>query len=590
MKTVCKIFLLCFCLHVYTFDNNLIIIVDNLQQETAKTEEVNMTHQCITALQQRGASVLVSTTLWKNIVDRKKKFEKKLQDSSSIESNIFAMYKRTNTELKLAEYNLAIINQKLTQSWFELEYPQLAKLSQEKFNQLRFEFLCYIFKFDINHWRVYGARTGMLLFVPKEYQYKIEGSYELFDERALLKHVDKKSYIVQSLEKLLKNDKNRWVIYLTGHGHPKSSKQLANIAGLKIEEFRTFLEYLNNKMTIKIMVYSSCYGGGVHTVEPYTDLKLKYPVIVTAATDAPIFGFGLFEGVKLPPYDDQFKLHAVDVLKNHGLLPCTMQNYKAFFKRAWKGQFDLNLVQLISKFFICDFIECHAQKVENYPLIRKAGDLIFRPVREGLIAKLVQKITTNGTFFSHKPLLLYSKKIKKIKIDRAVPIISMLPGMVSHEIGELSAGLVPLSRLIAESFLSLEDMQAYKNFIIKKLVCFDDLIGSKKIINFTDILILHQENLMPKFFEKKVEALIFLKRINSYYLLVWNNKSITDIILLNEEKIRAMSEIKNFVQQGINYQAMRTPENLLTFDAYIDNKNFQQDIVDECVHIKICKK
>ena len=39
----------------------------------------------------------------------------------------------------------------------------------------------------------------------------------------------------------------------------------------------------------------------------------------------------MFEGVKLPPYDDDFKLKSEDVLKNHGLLPHSMQNYKAFF-------------------------------------------------------------------------------------------------------------------------------------------------------------------------------------------------------------------------------------------------------------------
>ena len=378
--------------------------------------------------------------------------------------------------------------------------------------------------------------------------------------------------------------------YLTGHGHPKSSKQGANIAGLKIDEFKKLLDHFNDEMHLKLLVYSSCYGGGVHTVEPYANLQLNYPVIVTAATDAPIFGFGLFEGVKLPPYDPQFKLQASDVAKNSGLLPCALQNYKAFFKRAWKGWFDLNLVQYISRFFACDIIQCHVQKIENFPLIRKAGDLIFRPVHDGMMIKLVQQVTTNGSYASSKPLLLYTKKVKKIKIDSAVPIVSMLPGIQSHEITELQAGSTPLSKLIADSFLSLEDMQAYKNFMIKKLSCFNDLIGEPRNVIFTNVLILDQENFMPKFVSEPADALIYLELAGQSYLVLCDEQQITGQFILDQEQVAAMAEIKKLVQQAINYDASASPTQLLTHDAYVDNKVYQQEIVDDCIKIKVCKK
>ncbi|MBV8661246.1 MAG: hypothetical protein JO129_03830 [Candidatus Dependentiae bacterium] len=592
MKKVLQFFLLFFyCNHLFGLDHNLVIIVDNLQQETVKTTEVNMTHQCITVLQQRASMLLVSGGLWKNIVDRKKNFEKNLQDPESIESKIFNMYQATNKELQDARYNLTFINQKLSQNWFSQNYPQLAQLSHDQLNQLRFNFLCYTFEFDMSSWRVYSSHAGMLLFVPKECNYYIDEHYQLFNEQDLRKHIDKKSHVVSSLQKLLKTDKDRWVIYLTGHGHPKSSKQGANIAGLKIDEFKRLLHYCNDAMKLKLLVYSSCYGGGVHTVEPYANLQLNYPVIITAVTDAPIFGFGLFEGVKLPPYDDQFKLQSTDVSKKYGLLPCALQNYTAFFKRAWKGQFDLYLVQLISKFFACDFMQCHVQKVENFPLIRKAKSTIFTPVRDGIMMKLIQQVTTNSVIVASKPLLLYTKKVKKIKTDQALPIISMLPGITSHEIGELIAPQVLLSELINQSFLSLEDMQAYKNFMIKKLICFNDVIGNnQKIETFTRVLILDQQNLTPRFLDKPSQALIYCQLADSHYLLLWNDQKITEIAQLDQDQIIAMAALEKLVQQAVNFDSHVTSEKLLTFDTYLENKAYQREIVDDCIKNKVCKK
>lgn len=594
MKKLLQLCMLSLSFNVLSYDRNLVIVIDNLQQETAKKEEINMTHQCITALQQRASLVLISTGLWKNIVDRKKHFERKLEDAASLQSNIVEMYQATNKELQVARYNLAFINQKLSQSWFAENHRQLAELDQVTFNQLKFDFLCYNFKFDMQQWRVYSAHEGMLLFIPKEYNYTIDSRYELHEERELLKHADKKSYPVESMQKLLSAGGDRWVIYLTGHGHPKSSQQGANITGLNIDEFKKLLVYLHDAMHLKLLVYSSCYGGGVHTVEPYANLRLHYPVIVTAATDAPIFGFGLFEGVKLPPYDQQFKLEVGDVAKNYGLLPYAMQNYGAFFKRAWKGLFDLNLVQSISRFFACDVIVCYVQKVENFPLIRKANDIIFVPIKDGTIIKLVQQVTTNSSVVSSKPLLLYTKKVKKIKIDRAVPIISMLPGIASHEIGELVAWQIPLSQIIATSFLSLEDMQAYKNFMIKKLSCWNDLIGDVKLpgimTTFKNVMILDQANLKPKFFMGDADALIYCQLADNHYLLVWNDQKITDTLLLDQEQIDAMCDIEKLVQQAVDYDSNLAAGQLLTFDAYADNKIYQQELVDDCVKIKLCKK
>lgn len=575
-----------------SYDANLVIFVDNLHQETSKTQEINITHQSITVLQQKASLLLVSTGIWKNIIGRKKSFAARLENPESIESAIFSMYQTTNQELQAAWYNLALINQKLSKSWFEQKYPLLAQLSAEQLDQLRFDFLCYIFNIDMSQWRVYNAREGMLLFVPGHLNYQINESYKITDESDLCKHADKKSNVVKSLEKLIPlNKSNRWVVYLSGHGHPKGFKQGANIAGLKIKKFKELLEFFNDNLQLKLLVYSSCYGGGVHTIEPYANIQLHYPVIVTSLTDAPIYGFGFFEGVKLPPYDDEFKLTPQDVLKNHGLLPSALQNYAAFFKRAWKGLFDLPLIQSISRFFMCDYTQCHVQKVENFPLIRNANTTIFTPLRDRLMFKLVQQsITPYSTMTLHKPLLLYTKKVKRIKMNQSWPIISMIPGVQSHEILELLAPQVPLSALITQTFLSLEDMEGYKNFSIKKLVCFDDLFGTKKTALLEHVVIINQKNFMPKFFTDQAQALIYCKFAGVSYLLVFDDQKITKTLILEQEQSDAMDRIEKFVELGSVYESQDLSNDILTFEAYLNNKEYQQGLIDECVREKVCRK
>ena len=162
---VCSLLLSASC---FSVDRNLMIIVDNLQQETVKTQEVNMTHQCITALQQRAGAVLMSVSLWKNIIDRKERFEKDLQDQTSLSFQFFNLYKTTLQELQALHYNLPVANAKLSQSWFAAQFPALAELQVQDLNQLRFDFACYMFDCALASWKIYHAQEGMLLFVSQE--------------------------------------------------------------------------------------------------------------------------------------------------------------------------------------------------------------------------------------------------------------------------------------------------------------------------------------------------------------------------------------------------------------------------------------
>jgi hypothetical protein len=283
------------------------------------------------------------------------------------------------------------------------------------------------------------------------------------------------------------------------------------------------------------------------------------------------------------------------VSKKQGLLPCALQNYGQFFKRAWKGQFDLHLVQCVSKFFMCDLLLCHVQKVENFPLIRKANSIVFVPVKDSLIIKLVQQVTSYSSVVATKPIFLYTKKVKKIKMEYAVPVISMLPGLQSHVIDQFVAPQISLSQIVQQSFLSLEDMQNYKNFLLNNVTCLNDLlrdnqIENQKIVRFEKVMIVGQENLRPKFLEKSAQVIIYVQLAGKHYLLLFNDQKITDQIELHQEQIDAMAQIVGFVQLMADQDALVVPEKLLTFDAYLTSKEYQQEIVAKCVKKKVCKK
>jgi len=590
MKKLLWISMLFFYCYSSADHSNLVVLVDSMQQETIKSTEINMTHQVITALQQRASMVLISSTLWKNIHNRKKLFAQQLEDLQSPASKIFNMYQATCQELQHADYNCDVVNNKLSQSWYEQNYQILAQLAQADLDQLKFNFLCYTFEFIQDDWNIYDPGTGMLLFTPSELSCVVNNEYKLNADEDLLQHIEKKTRCVESFEKLYSNNKDKWVIYLSGHGHPKSSKQGANIAGIKADEFSELLLLFHTRMNVQLLVYSSCYGGGVHSVEPFMDNVFNYPIISAALTDAPIYGFGLFEGVKLPPYDSNFKLERRDVQKGVGLLPYSFQDYRQFFKKSWAGEFDMSLVQLVSQFFMCEFMQCHLQKIENVPLIRQAGSSVFVPLHDITMQQLVQQAMTESIVTLRKPLLLYAKKIKKIDVDLAVPIISMLPGLQSHEIGTLCADKIVLSQLIESLFLSVVDIELYKNFLIKEVWCKDDVFARGEPIVLQHFLILNQKNLMPKFLTVPAQVVVSYESGGRHYLIILNDQKISESMILTSEQASSMYDIEKFVQQNIDYQDSVDPKSLLQYDKYLENKEHQLQVARECVHEKVCKK
>ncbi|AXK60904.1 hypothetical protein [Candidatus Chromulinivorax destructor] len=588
MKKLVSFILLLSISCVQALPQNLILLSDCHQQEGIDKDDITATHQLITALQQATAPIIASTSLWKNIVDRKQAFTKKLQDQYSLESEIYRLYQATNKQLQIFDYNLDRINKKLSLSWYAQQYSKLALLQQDQLNKLKFNFLCYSFNLDFNTWSVYDAKTGMFLFVPLQNNIVVNKRQQISQESDLVHDFSKKNSVIQSLQVYFSGNDDEWVIYASGHGNLQDDKEEAMIAGMSIGEFSDLLSYFDQVMKIKLFVYSSCYAGGVHTVEPYKNKQVHFPVIVVSLTDCPIYGFGFFEGVKLPPYTKNLYLTPQDIARKKGLLPCKIQDFQSFFRSAWSGQHDLHLIGLVSQFFSCDDVICSVKKIENMPLVRKAGALYFNVFEDEATHNLMHKAKDFTTIYSKKAILLYTKKIEKIVLKNTVSIISMLPGLQNHQINELIAQSLSFSQIVNESFLSLADAAKNKNYLINRLVCKNDIIAGAANQEISHCMII-QQGFMPKFLPDKIETCISFAVGKVWYLIVWKDQKPKKIMTLTHEQINIITELEQFMQQGIDVQSDMIPDELLTFDAYVKNKVYQNDIIESCLRDKICR-
>ncbi len=97
--------------------------------------------------------------------------------------------------------------------------------------------------------------------------------------------------IEKVLEKLFKRDSHvSWMVYCNGHGLINDS-----IAGLQISDFKKFLAFLEKKINTKILLYNSCYCGGINKIKAFEEQandksmiqrNYPFPIIALSPTDA----------------------------------------------------------------------------------------------------------------------------------------------------------------------------------------------------------------------------------------------------------------------------------------------------------------
>ncbi|HBS48183.1 TPA: hypothetical protein DEO28_03805 [Candidatus Dependentiae bacterium] len=73
----------------------------------------------------------------------------------------------------------------------------------------------------------------------------------------------------------------RWNIYLIGHGTYEDL-----IAGMSIEDFKNFIQFLSKNIYVNFLYYATCFGGGKNLIIPYKYISTNFVIAEQATTAA----------------------------------------------------------------------------------------------------------------------------------------------------------------------------------------------------------------------------------------------------------------------------------------------------------------
>lgn len=563
-------------------------------------EGMNVAHQFLTLLVQKACPLLISQTLWDHVVKRKNRFDNLTNVQSSLQSEVVRLHQITNTMIQQYNGNVHILNKLLNQLWFAQNFKQLASLNHEALNILFFDYFCSKLEAQLESWNVYCLPEGYILCIPKkdkEYHFCLDQLKSLYyRDMQHINRTEKKQSISKLLQKYLCVEDVVWSFYLTGHGHHKDEEHgHACIAGMDMQDFQNFLLTLNSRLIkTKVLVYSSCYSAGEHSVLPYRfadkDMLLKYPVIMISCMDAPTYVFGVPAGLRLPPYHKDNILTKQDVLSKQ-LHWHLMQNFHEFVAQTKKGQFERTLAHAVSPYVHCEEDICNATKIENLPLIRKAGQLHFMPLDESLVSMIQQQSKKYINVGNTSAVMLYVKKyLGIISITSKLPtFVSMVPGNQVHCISKLEAKNHTFTELITSCFMTVEDEHEQNIYLFDTIRCKVDITSDKQQSELYNVVIIPSGPWMPQFVDKDAELYVYAQQgDNSYWISFAHGKPTTKIIL-NAEQVIIMKKFISLLKQQCSFGDNFSMKQLLSADHFMNRVKLHDQLLQECLQDLICK-
>lgn len=584
---------------VVSIDQSLLMFVHANSDTLGDEEGLNVAYQALTAIMQKAAPVLMSEVIWQHVVIRKNRFAQGLQRLNSVQQHIMDLHHNTNMVIKKHKGQVDVVNRLLNDDWYKQEHKQLSELDQQVLKHHFFDFFCfYIFNY-LDPWNIYRLPQGYLLWLPHNQssagfclQHNIAIHHSMLSQLAF---ENKSSDLDQVIQKYLYNNKSvQWTFYLTGHGYHKDAQHpQAGVAGMNLPAFRKLLLCLNNHCATKLLIYSSCYGAGQHSILPYQhddkDLLLSYPVIMISLTDAPSYVFGVPAGLKLPPYDSQNFLVQRDV-GDRGLKTYFLQKFRHFCKQSQAGINDISLARLVNPNTESNSII----KVENIPLIRKAGSSYFMPLDQSALHCLVTSQDADIDLTNKAACLLYVNHYPgKIKVSSKLSaFVSMIPGGQVHHIGTLQAQGVEFGQLIRSLFLSIDDLYDQNIYLFDTLVCDLNTLAltASSSQQLTQVLVLPTGPWLPSFAQDKGSCYVYFDYNNESYTVSFDQqKSMSPIQKLTEEQKLILQQFKQLLLQESALGSHENVKTKLSGDYFKQRTVLQKQLLEECVQRKICK-
>jgi hypothetical protein len=552
---------------------------------------MNIAHQLFACLYQKAGPILMSGNVWQHVFLRKSRFDKALKLKSALQLDVVKLVDEVNSSLKSGN-SLEFVNVTMNQAWYTKKYARLAQLSEEKYKELMFDFLCsHVFEFT-QDWLVYSINDYILFVLPEDKKdFNLNNLVSILDIKKFIFATKNQSFdLLIVLSKLLKKE-SLWSFYISGHGdHADEHDTAETIAGMLILEFKKIILFLEKEIKTNILVYSSCYSSGVNLMEPYQNMdsykNLSYAIITTCLTDAPVYIYGAASGLVLPAYDKDYFLKPKDV-KNKHLAWNFIQDFSQFKKHALQNNKYHELAQAIMPYKECVGSVCNVSQLENIPLIKRPKEIFFVPLDTSDIDFVVHNESHLKKVENKSGLLWYIKQYNgTVEIKGSLPqFINMIPGDGVIWTHKLNIGNFDLQNIISKLFFSIEDVYGVKVFIFDMIKSLDNNLEQVDLMN---CMVIPKSSWIPKSFllDNQLGICFYQHNKNYYFLSISkdNGKIIHEKVSSNHY-IRLKRLWKLLRKESQSYAMLDALDLVL---SYKKRQESYQEILDLCQSEKIC--
>ncbi len=567
--------------------NLLILNSQNVERIGSSSQRLFASAFLTAALHQKSVPMLVSTCIWRNFLERKQEFSLRSQIPNTKEAKLKAHHEAILNKLNIwtdffkkqttnfSDIKLLVSDQITEEFCNENALTQLKDeklLPQDNNEELYVNFNFYLFEFNEADWDVYQVTDFYYLFIPKNYIQKLAKKNN--NQEVPLAGKDYEQLLGLSVNSLERVDdpcdsslvsfeptarpegdfltaierifispfrskaQYIWDIFLVGHGYnmepiyPNNNEKFELIGNLSVSEFKKFLLFMNNKITMGVFGYSTCFGAGAHLDEPYcTDGKpdcFNFPIIINNSTDIPTYCTN--SGFVLPIVEEnKFNIdyYELDQLSNMWSLKLLLNiNIKKFFSMI--NRIDkINEVEKLANNEIWRLIS--PQFIETEPNIRPINGTHFMIYQSStvfkispLLACLKQQLQLPIQITDHYNVLIESPVISVpliIKSTNNTPyprFISVLPGCASHYIEKIEAPQYYAIDLL-KGFWPLSLSCFNKSYLINEFVLANDpdsveakiLNAGDNAVTVYDMLVQIEGDSLVRIFFKNKEGAYF---------------------------------------------------------------------------------
>jgi len=505
-----------------------------------------ITIRTATALHQQPGIVIVSPHIWHNVLYRKQWYETQLHNTGSLTALFHTAWNAHHAAPSPKTY---------------AQIQTLLKIDPTLLHNL------YLWRIDFSAWLCFvHTEASVIILIPRTYLEQrrdllprtLASTYHSDDiatglalsactQHILPTHADELAHSLNHARHLQKRSTFsmnnlagiflkkqtlhplltiRWNIYMSGHGtyvqtkntwshlsekddaHP--SLNHAHICGLTLSDFVAWLTICNTKLSVGLLYYQSCYGGGQNFADMYAALRaqktvlsphnhLSFPLISGGLGDAPIT---MIMPRKQRPNNSLSLSIAVDVdlLEFFNRIETRENRWAEIVQplsNTLSSPSDIHGLSNTPQILFPGATELTPIDVTSNPISMHAAGPLQHMIRAGMyiitqsdeqekqpndhphIIRGKRAVLCMPSIIT-RPLELHAyQKIERAKtahtLFKSPAFISLIPGNALHYCKKITLHSLGLKDFITHSFLDFSNQKSTKIFLIDELILDNDL-------------------------------------------------------------------------------------------------------------------